>query len=324
MASVSPVTPVTIFQAARDRVSEEIGSIVACLNNKRTELFEEIASLEREFSDKQKEKQKDITKLNTLISQTEELGQNTLLKVQQKLIQEIQQKIESLQLEEKQKPDYKIEIEWGFEVPSLILNICNSEIIKETTTTTTTDDPWAQDTLLLSDATGSSEDLNTELVIGHNSNSDRDKDSPKGMTYREERRMPSREQRMPYREERRMPSREQRMPYREERDTFVTPYERQYGERESEYRPHSQGSFRNGNQGFRDRDRDGGGFIPRDYHESGCRYPNRNEERYYDVRRDFRPPRRARESGPRGHFAPPKHKRGRNNNNPRDYDISWD
>ena len=311
MASVSPVTPVTVFQAARDRVSEEIGSIVECLNNKRTELFEEIASLEREFSNKQKEKQKDITKLNTLISQTEELGQNTLLKVQQKLIQEIQQEIESLQLEEKQEPDYKIEIKWGFEVPSLILNISNSEIIKETTTTTTTTDT-------LWDFSGSSEDLNTELVIDPNSNSDSDKDSPKGMPYREERRMP-------YIEERRMPYREQRMPSREERDTFVTPDERQYGERESEYRPHSQGSFRNGNQGSRDRDRDGGGFIPRDYHESGCRYPNRNEERYrYDGGRGFRSPRRARERGPRGHFVRSIHKRGRNNNNFRDDGNSWD
>ena len=124
----TPVPPVTVFQAARDRVSEEISSIVECLNNKRTELFEEIASLEREFSDKQKEKQKDITKLNTLISQTEELGQNTLLKLQQKLIQEIQQEIVSLQLEEKQEPDYKIEIKWEFKRENFIKGIKKSTI----------------------------------------------------------------------------------------------------------------------------------------------------------------------------------------------------
>ena len=125
---VSSVTPVTVFQAARDRVSEEIGSIVECLNNKRTELFEEIASLEREFSDKQKEKQKDITKLNTLISQTEELGQNTLLKLQQKLIQEIQQEIESLNAECKQEPDYRIEIKWEFKKQQFIKGITKSSI----------------------------------------------------------------------------------------------------------------------------------------------------------------------------------------------------
>ena len=124
---VSSVTPVTVFQAARDRVSEEIGSIVECLNNKRTELFEEIASLEREFSDKQKEKQKDITKLNTLISQTEELGQNTLLKIQQEMIHMIQQKMENLKLECKE-PDYKIEIKWGLKKQQLVEGINKSSI----------------------------------------------------------------------------------------------------------------------------------------------------------------------------------------------------
>ena len=125
---VSSVTPVTIFQAARDRVSEEIGSIVECLNNKRTELFEEIASLEREFSDKQKEKQKDITKLNTLISQTEELGQNTLLKIQQEVIHMIQQKIEKLKLECKEPDYYKIEIKWGLKKQQLTEGINKSSI----------------------------------------------------------------------------------------------------------------------------------------------------------------------------------------------------
>ena len=286
MASVSPVTPVTIFQAARDRVSEEIGSIVECLNNKRTELFEEIASLEREFSDKQKEKQKDITKLNTLISQTEELGQNTLLKLQQEVIHRMQQEIESLQLEEKQKPDYKIEIKWGFEVPSLILNICNSEIIKETTTTTT-------DTL--SDATGSSEDLNTELVIVHKSNSDRDKDSPKIILYREERDT-FREERDTYREERDT-YREERDTYREERDTFVAPDARQYRDRQRK-------SQFQGLVCRRGRDFPG----PRDYYERDDRS---------DAGRGYRPPRGARERGARGHFEPPKHMRGRS-----DDDIS--
>ena len=134
MASVSPVTPVTIFQAARDRVSEEIGSIVECLNNKRTELFEEIASLEREFSDKQKEKQKDITKLNTLISQTEELGQNTLLKVQERVKQDLQLEIGKIK-QETFAPEFTVTVKWGFNRSTLINHINNSKTSKVLVTT---------------------------------------------------------------------------------------------------------------------------------------------------------------------------------------------
>ena len=105
--------PVDIFEEARGRVIGEIDSIVESLNDKKGELLAEIGSLEREFLDRQREKQNDINKLNTLISHTEELGQNTLLDLQQKVIQEMRQEMDKLKLDSKQEPDYRIGIKWG-------------------------------------------------------------------------------------------------------------------------------------------------------------------------------------------------------------------
>ena len=166
MASLSPVG---IFEEARDRVIGEIDSIVESLNDKRVELLAEIGSLEREFLDRQREKQNDINKLNTLISHTEELGQNTLLDLQQKVIREMRQQMDKLKLDGRQEPNYRIGIKWGLTKAVLIQSINCSDV--ELTTDTTAD------CLVLSDATDSSED-NTGLAIQPDSSPDSEGCSP--------------------------------------------------------------------------------------------------------------------------------------------------
>ena len=166
MASVSPVG---IFEEARDRVIGEIDSIVESLNDKRSELLAEIESLEREFLDRQREKQNDINKLNTLISHTEELGQNTLLEVQQRVTQELNQEMDKLKLDSKQEPNYRIGIKWGFLKSELIqsINSSNIELITDA----------SADCLVLSDAADSSEN-NTGLTIQPDSSPVSDWESP--------------------------------------------------------------------------------------------------------------------------------------------------
>ena len=132
MASLSPVG---IFEEARDRVIGEIDSIVEILNDKRAELLAEIGSLEREFLDRQREKQNDINKLNTLISHTEELGQNTLLEVQQRVTQELNQEINKLNQQTLQ-PEYTVAVQWGFNRDIIISHVNSSKIGKVLSTVT--------------------------------------------------------------------------------------------------------------------------------------------------------------------------------------------
>ena len=153
-------TPGSIFEEARERVSREVDSIVSCLHQKRDRMLEEIGGLERESEGRQREKQKDIGKLNTLIAHTEELGQNSLLRLRQKVIGEMQQEMQKLKIDSKQKPDYSIHIKWGSNKKSLFRNINRSKI--ELFTEITAEEP---DCLVLSDGTESSEDLNTELSM---------------------------------------------------------------------------------------------------------------------------------------------------------------
>ena len=119
---------VTIFQEARDRIKSDITNIIQCLNNRQVEMFKEIASLEKEFKDKQQQKFTDLNKLNSMKARTEEeLGENSLIEVQQKVIRDLQEGIDklTLQMESTREPDYTIEIIWG---TSLLSSIFDSEI----------------------------------------------------------------------------------------------------------------------------------------------------------------------------------------------------
>ena len=102
----------SIFQRARQELEGEIDQFIHCLNQRKFELFAEIESLESEYKNKQKQKQIDINKLTVLKSQTEELGQNSLVAVQHRVLGEIQKEIDRLRVLCNVQPDYEIKFEW--------------------------------------------------------------------------------------------------------------------------------------------------------------------------------------------------------------------
>ena len=118
----------SVFREAREKVNREIGDLIVCLNNKKTEMLNVINVLEKDFTNRQKQKQKEIDKLDNLIAQTEELGENNLLNLQHDIIEKIENQIEQLSVESTQGPDYDVCIEWGFLKKDFISKINNSRI----------------------------------------------------------------------------------------------------------------------------------------------------------------------------------------------------
>ena len=131
MAATGGVPCITIFQEARNRIESHINSITQSLHNKQIEMFAEIASLEKEFTDKQQQKYKDLNKLDRMRAKTEEeLGDNSLIGVQQRVLQELQMGIEELtvDIDNTREPDYYIEIKWGMCMESLLTHINESRV----------------------------------------------------------------------------------------------------------------------------------------------------------------------------------------------------
>lgn len=120
---------VNIFQKAREDVEKNIDRFVLCLNQKKLEMFSEILTLETEHNNKQKQIQNDIQRLVDLKSQTEELGRNNLVAVQQKIIENIQTGINNLNLESN-VPEFNIEIEWKFCLNCFEDKIKDSNVVK--------------------------------------------------------------------------------------------------------------------------------------------------------------------------------------------------
>ena len=115
----------TIFQEARDRINSEMNNIIQCLNKKQVEMFAEIASLEKEFKDKQQQMSTGLNKLNSMKARAEEeLGDNTLIEVRQNVLHDLQQGIDklTLQIESTREPDYQIEIWWNTNLLSSIFD----------------------------------------------------------------------------------------------------------------------------------------------------------------------------------------------------------
>ncbi|KAI6650518.1 Elongation factor 1-beta [Oopsacas minuta] len=118
----------SIFQQARNAIDKDIKDIIQSLNNKKLELFAEINTLEKEFAEQKQQKQKKINKLHALIAQTEELGENSLLHLQQKIIHDIQQEIEKLNLDYNKGPSYNLCVTWEIPKENIILNIRNNSM----------------------------------------------------------------------------------------------------------------------------------------------------------------------------------------------------
>ena len=141
MAATGGVPCITIFQEARNIIESHINSITQSLHNKQIEMFAEIASLEKEFTDKQQQKYKDLNKLDRMRAKTEEeLGDNSLIGVQQRVLQELQIGIEELtvDIDNTREPDYYIEIKWGMCMERFLsqIGVSKIEVLQLTSNTT--------------------------------------------------------------------------------------------------------------------------------------------------------------------------------------------
>ena len=129
MASVQNAS---IYQEARDRVEEGINRIIQCLNERKTILFREIAVLENECGTKQQQKLNSLRKLESLRDHTEEqLGDNLLTEIQDRVTQEIQKGIHKMNLEvHSATVDYSIQVDWTDRVNDIKERIKRFHIVK--------------------------------------------------------------------------------------------------------------------------------------------------------------------------------------------------
>ena len=104
----------TIFQQARDTVEQDVTMLIKCLTDKKVDMLAEIDRLECDFTRKQDQQRNNLNKLSSLKSQTEELSEDSLLEIQKKVANELQEGINklSLEIESAKNPDYLIEIQW--------------------------------------------------------------------------------------------------------------------------------------------------------------------------------------------------------------------
>ena len=147
---MSTVSSVPIFQKGRNQLISEVTEIRRSLENKKIEMFAEIESVENENLSKQRQKQKKINKLNALIEQTEELADNSLLEVQNRIIQDLQNELSIASIQES---DCSVEFEWGFSRD--VISKINSITLKRLDTDK--DEVRAQPNLLNSPLTHSSD-----------------------------------------------------------------------------------------------------------------------------------------------------------------------
>ena len=108
--------PADIFQEARDKISQDIAAIIVLLKNKQVEMFAEVDKLEKDFKGKQQQKLSSLNKLNSMKSRTEEeLGENILKDIQNKVISELQMGIDklSIDIERCSVPNFSICVNWG-------------------------------------------------------------------------------------------------------------------------------------------------------------------------------------------------------------------
>ena len=129
MASVQNAS---IYQEARDRVEEGISGIIQCLNERKNILFREIAVLENECGTKQQQKLISLRKLESLKSHTEEqLGDNFLTEIQDRVIQEIQKGIHEMNQEiSSTTVDYSIQVDWKDKLDDIKERIKGFHIVK--------------------------------------------------------------------------------------------------------------------------------------------------------------------------------------------------
>ena len=108
--------PADIFQEARDNISQDIAGIIELLKNKQVEMLAIVDKLEKDFKDKQQQTLSCLNKLNSMKSRTEEeLGENILKEIQNKIISELQMGIDKLSIDIERccVPNFSIKVNWG-------------------------------------------------------------------------------------------------------------------------------------------------------------------------------------------------------------------
>ena len=135
---VPPPTPphiasgfTTVFQDARGSIVQYISRIIGGLNRKKNEMFAEIVKLEKEFIENYQKKRSEIDKLKCLQKQTRELSENTLSSMQNTIYRELEQGVKqlNLEIEKSRKPNFRININWGMCITTILSQIHNSNIL---------------------------------------------------------------------------------------------------------------------------------------------------------------------------------------------------
>ena len=113
------------FQSTRALLDETIAELVDCLESKRGELSSFIDLIEADYNEKQIELVSDIDQLDILKKQTESIAKNSLSELQQKLIEDINLKINNLKLEAKHTP----QIQLSFDKNSVLAAINDMSVL---------------------------------------------------------------------------------------------------------------------------------------------------------------------------------------------------
>ena len=101
-------TDISPFQSTRALLDDTIRHLQECLREKREELSGYLDLLETDFQERQSEIESDMDQLDLLKRQTEAIAKNSLSELQQKLIEDISHKMESLQVEARHTPQVKL------------------------------------------------------------------------------------------------------------------------------------------------------------------------------------------------------------------------
>ncbi|KAI6649439.1 hypothetical protein LOD99_11804 [Oopsacas minuta] len=119
-----------VFRETRGKIDVQINRVVLALVEKKNEMFRELAKLEEEFIQEQKQKRIDLTKLKELKEKADTISHNYIPELQHRILNDLEQGIDKLRLdiEQTKNPDYQIEVKWAMNIPDLLNQIDTSKI----------------------------------------------------------------------------------------------------------------------------------------------------------------------------------------------------
>ena len=103
------------FQEMRENLNQKFSELTSLVNQRKLELDRKIDDLEIEYNNKNKQIEKDKQTMRELREMTEEkIDQNTLMDVQNNLIEDISDKIQKLDVESKSQLELTLTLNWNF------------------------------------------------------------------------------------------------------------------------------------------------------------------------------------------------------------------